>query len=48
MTVDEAAQLQGFPSGYPWSGGSVSRQQQVGDAVPPPLAAAILRPLVTS
>jgi DNA (cytosine-5)-methyltransferase 1 len=47
MTVDEAAQLQGFPAGYPWQGGSISRQQQVGDTVPPPLAAAVLRPLVS-
>jgi DNA (cytosine-5)-methyltransferase 1 len=46
LTVDEAAQLQGFPAGYPWFGGSISRQQQVGDAVPPPMAAAILRPLL--
>lgn len=47
MTVDEAAQLQGFPANYPWRGGSISRQQQVGDTVPPPLAAAVLRPLVS-
>lgn len=48
LTVDEAAQLQGFRSGYPWSGGSISKQQQVGDAVPPLLAAAVLRPLLAS
>lgn len=48
MSVEEAALLQGFAPGYPWQGGAISRQQQVGDTVPPPLAAAILRPLVSS
>lgn len=46
MTVHEAAVLQGFRPDYPWLGGSISRQQQVGDTVPPAMAAAILRPLV--
>jgi DNA (cytosine-5)-methyltransferase 1 len=48
-THAEAAALQGFPPGYPFSGdtkGVVSRQ--IGDAVPPPLATAILRPLISS
>jgi DNA (cytosine-5)-methyltransferase 1 len=46
LTVAEAGALSGFRADYPWQGGSTSRQQQAGDAVPPPLAAAILRPLV--
>lgn len=45
LTVAEAGILQGFPADYPWQGGATSRQQQVGDAVPPPLAAAVLAPL---
>lgn len=48
VTVGEAAQLQGFRPDYPWQGGSISRQQQVGDTVPPPLAAAVLRPLAVA
>jgi DNA (cytosine-5)-methyltransferase 1 len=46
-THAEAAALQGFRADYPFTGdtkGVISRQ--IGDAVPPPLAAAILRPLV--
>ncbi|UUV34295.1 DNA cytosine methyltransferase [Amycolatopsis roodepoortensis] len=46
MTVAEAGLLQGFRADYPWSGGSTSRQLQVGNAVPPPLAAAVLKPLL--
>jgi DNA (cytosine-5)-methyltransferase 1 len=42
LTVEEAGVLQTFPADYPWEGGSTSRQQQVGDAVPPWLAAKII------
>lgn len=42
VTVAEAAALQTFPDGYPWAGSQSSRYQQVGDAVPPTLARAIL------
>lgn len=46
LTYREAGILQGFRADYPWHGNSTSRLGQVGNAVPPPLAAAILRPLV--
>lgn len=46
VTVTEAAVLQGFPPDYPWHGTTSAQYRQVGDAVPPPLAAAILRPLI--
>lgn len=46
LTPAEAGVLQGFPVDYPWRGGSISVQQQIGDAVPPLMAAAILAPLL--
>lgn len=46
VTTTEAGVLQGFRPDYPWQGGSISRQQQIGDTVPPPLAAAVLAPLL--
>lgn len=46
VTVQEAAILQSFPPGYPWQGTKSAQYRQVGDAVPPLLAAAILRPLL--
>lgn len=42
VTVCEGAVLQGFPCDYPWQGTRAEQAQQVGNAVPPRLAAAIV------
>lgn len=43
LTLGECAALQTFPVGYPFAGGVEDRYRQVGNAVPPVLAAAVAR-----
>ena len=45
ITVQEAAILQGFRPDYPWQDSRTSQFRQIGNAIPPPLAAAVLRVL---
>jgi DNA (cytosine-5)-methyltransferase 1 len=48
VTVQEAGVLQGFRRDYPWQGTKTQQYLQVGNAICPPLAAAILRPLLAA
>jgi DNA (cytosine-5)-methyltransferase 1 len=48
VTVREAARLQGFPDNVKFEGTLTSTQQQVGNAVPVPLAKAIFSQILTS
>jgi DNA (cytosine-5)-methyltransferase 1 len=46
VSVEEAAVLQGFPPGYPFGGTRTAQFQQIGNAVPPALARAVVAALI--
>lgn len=49
ITESEAGRLQSFPRNYPWTGDSrSSRFQQIGNAIPPLMACAVLEQIVTA
>lgn len=43
VSVTESSLLQGFPANHPWRGNQSQQLEQIGNAIPPPLAAALLR-----
>ncbi|MFB6557393.1 DNA cytosine methyltransferase [Streptomyces sp. NPDC056400] len=46
ITAEEAGILQSFPASYPWQGNKSQRFSQIGNAVPPLLAAHLIAPHV--
>lgn len=45
LSVAQVGILQGFPPDYPWTGSPTSAYRQAGNAIPPPLAQAVLAQL---
>ena len=48
LRTPELAALQGFPGGYAFSGDRRTRVRQIGNALPPPLASAMVSPLLAA
>ena len=48
LRTPELAALQGFPDGYQFSGDRRARVRQIGNALPPPLARAMVTPLLAA
>lgn len=46
LTVAQAAIVQGFPDGWKFSGGKTAQYRQVGNAFPPPVAAAVGKSII--
>ena len=48
LTVPMVARLQGFPENWEFMGGKTASYRQVGNAFPPPVAAAVGRKIVAA
>ncbi|MFI8080476.1 DNA cytosine methyltransferase [Kitasatospora sp. NPDC086009] len=48
LDATEAGALQDFPARYPWAGSRTKQFEQIGNAIPPGLAAAVLRTVLES
>lgn len=46
ITAEECAAIQAFPPDYPWQGTKTTQYRQVGNAVPPPLARAVVQAVI--